>query len=163
MLLLREILVALLVILFSAWYYWQSGFLPQKAVDPLGSAALPRLLAVSMIVFALAHIGVSYFRRKRLAEDEATSSTQGSAKVRGNLRILGVVAVTGAYLAAMVPLGYAASTLAYLVLLTVLLGVPSLKGLAISTVGVSLSLLLLFAKFLGVLLPVGFIEELILR
>ena len=116
-----------------------------------------------MILFGLAHIGVSFFRRNRLADEEEPDPLQGSAKVRGNLRILGVIVLTGAYIYFMEPLGYAASTFSYLLLLTILLGVPSIKGLAISTVGVTISLLLLFGKFLGVLLPVGFIEGLILH
>ncbi len=161
MLLRREIIVGLVVILFSAWYYWQAGYLPQAAADPLGPAALPRFLAVSMILFGLAHIIVSYFRRNRLAEDEEPDTLEGPARTRGNLRILGVIVLTGAYIATMELLGYVASTFLYLLFLIILLRVPSIKGLAISTVGVTLSLFFLFAKFLGVLLPVGFIEELI--
>ncbi len=161
--LLKEIIVALVVILFSAWYYWQAGFLPTQAADPLGPAALPRFLAVGMIIFALAHIVVSYFRRKRLEEDEEADPLQGAARMQGNLRILGVAVLTGAYILFMMPLGYTLSTFAYLLLLTILLGVPSIRGLAISTVGVTISLLLLFGKFLGVLLPVGFVEQLILH
>ncbi len=163
MLLLKEIIVALVVILFAAWYYWQAGFLPTNSADPLGPAALPRFLAIGMILFALAHIVVSYFRRKRLEEDEEPDPLQGAARMRGNLRILGVVILTGAYIFFMLPLGYTVSTFAYLLLLTMLLGVPSIRGLAISTVGVTISLLLLFAKFLGVLVPVGFVEQLILH
>jgi hypothetical protein len=163
MLLLKEIIVALVVILFSAWYYWQASFLPTSSADPLGPAALPRFLATSMIIFALAHIVVSYFRRNRLDEEEEPDPLQGSAKIRGNLRILGVVVLTGAYIFFMVPLGYTLSTFAYLLLLTILLGVPSIRGLAISTIGVTISLMLLFGKFLGVLLPEGFIEQLILH
>ncbi len=163
MLLRREIIIGLVVILFSAWYYWQAGYLPQEGADPLGPAALPRFLAVGMILFGLAHIVVSYFRRNRLAEEEEPDVLQGSAKLRGDLRILGVAVLTGVYMVAMEPLGYALTTFLYLLLLTILLGVPSIKGLAISTIGVTLSLLLLFAKFLGVLLPVGFIDGLILR
>ncbi|MCL4532422.1 MAG: tripartite tricarboxylate transporter TctB family protein [Actinobacteria bacterium] len=163
MLLLKEIIVALVVILFSAWYYWQAGFLPTHSADPLGPAALPRFLATGMILFALAHIVVSYFRRKRLEEDEEPDPLQGAARMRGNLRILGVVVLTGAYIFFMVPLGYTLTTFIYLLLLTMLLGVPSIRGLAISTVGVTISLLLLFGKFLGVLLPAGFLEQLILH
>ncbi len=163
MLFLREVIIALLVILFSAWYYWQAGYLPTAAADPLGPAALPRFLAAGMILFALAHIVVSYFRRNRLAEDEEEDTLQGAARTRGNLRILGVIVLTGAYIATMEPLGYSASTFAYLLFLTILLGVPSVRGLAISTIGVTISLLLLFGKFLGVLLPVGFVEQLIMH
>ncbi len=163
MLLRKEIIVGLVVILFSAWYYWQASFLPTRATDPLGPAALPKFLAIGMILFGLAHIVVSYFRRNRLGEDEEPDPLQGAAKTRGNLRIVGVVVLTGAYILLMIPLGYTISTLAYLLLLTILLGIPSVPGLAISTIGVTISLLLLFGKFLGVLIPEGFVEQLILH
>ncbi len=163
MLLLKQIIVSVVVIVFSAWYYWLSGFLPEASADPLGPAALPRLIAVSMIVFGLAHIVVSYFRRNRLADDEEPDPLSGSAKVLGNLRIVAVIVLTGIYLLAMVPLGYAVSTFGYVLLLMILLGARSPQGLTIASVGLTVSLVLLFAKFLGVLVPEGFVEQLILH
>ena len=161
--LLKEVIVGVVVILFSAWYYWQAGFLPEKSADPLGPAALPRMLALAMIVFALAHIVVSYFRRERLAEDEEVDELSGSAKTQGNLRIAGVIVLTLLYIVGMDPLGYTISTVAYLLALTTLLGVRSVPSLAVSSLGLTVALVLLFAKFLGVLVPEGAIEQIILH
>ena len=163
MLLLKELVVGLVVILFAAWYYWQAGFLPTHSADPLGAAALPRLLAVAMILFGLAHMVVSYFRCNRLEEDDEPDPLEGAARTWGNLRIVGVILLTGVYMYLVEPLGYTISTCAYLLLLTLLLGARSVSGLALSSIGVTTALVLLFAKFLGVLVPQGFVEQLILH
>lgn len=161
--LLKEMVVGLVVVLFSAWYYWQAGFLPERSADPLGPAALPRMLAVAMIFFAVAHMAVSYFRRERLAEEEEPDELSGPARVKGNFRIAGIVVLTLMYAVTMDTLGYTVSTLLYLLLFMVLVGVRTVPSLVLSSLGITASLVWLFAKFLGVLVPQGFIEQIILH
>ena len=153
----REVGVGLVVMAIGAWYYWQSGFLPTKAADPLGPAAYPKLLALVIIFFGILHIVVSYFRRFRLKEEEDT--LQGRARLVGNLRIAGVVAVTGVYVLLMEPLGYVASTFLYVLGLPVLVGERSARGLVVSTVVMTVILYVVFVRVLGVLVPEGIIGQ----
>lgn len=153
----RETGVALVVIAIGAWYYWQCGFLPTKAADPLGPAAYPKLLALAIILFGLLHVVVSYFRRFRLKAEEDT--LQGRARLMGNLRIVGVVAATGVYVFLMEPLGYVASTFLYVLGLPVVVGERSARGLVVSAVVMTVVLYVVFVRVLGVLVPEGIIGQ----
>lgn len=153
----KETGVALVVIAVAAWYLWQCNYLPTKAADPLGPAAYPRMLALSIIVFGILHIIVSYFRRHRLKADEDT--LQGRARLMGNVRIVGVIAATAAYLLLMEPLGYIVSSFLYVLGVPAIVGERSVRGIATSTVVLTVVLYLVFVKMLGVLVPDGIIAQ----
>lgn len=149
----REITVALVVIAVAAWYFWQSTMLPTRSADPLGPAAYPKMLAVAMILFAILHVVVSYFRRLRLAEEE--DPLQGRARLMGNLRIVGVVVATAAYTLLMEPLGYVISSFLYLAAIPAIVGERSVRGIAVSSILLTVVLFALFVMLLHVLVPEG--------
>ncbi len=155
----KEIGIALVVIAVAAWYFWQCNFLPTRAIDPLGPAAYPRLLALIMIIFGTLHIIISSFRRYRLEGDEDT--LQGRARLMGNVRIVSVIAATGAYLFLMEPLGYVASSFLYALGLPTVVGERSVRGIAISAVVLTVVVYLVFVRVLGVLVPEGIISQML--
>ena len=153
----KETVISLVIIAVSAWYFWQAGMLSKGSVDPLGSSVYPQLIAGAMIIFAVLHIIVTYFRRKRLIDDDELAPSQ---RLTGGLRAGGVAALTAAYLLLMGPLGYIIATLLYLLGILVLLGIRTVRGLSVASVGITVVLFLVFAQMLDVLLPSGFIGQL---
>ncbi|MGP9724269.1 tripartite tricarboxylate transporter TctB family protein [Corynebacterium sp. AOP40-9SA-29] len=117
---------------------------PGQPEDP-GTAALPRLIG-----FALAGLGVLLL----FNSEKNTFLPEKGARLRTVL----IVAAGIAYTYAMTPLGFMLSTLVFMVVGLLIMGIRSPLRLVLVPVGVSVIVYYLFTAALGVYLPDGIIE-----
>lgn len=117
---------------------------PGQPEDP-GTAALPRLIGVSLLI-----LGIVLFLH---AERRIIAPEPGS-----RLRTAVMVAVGIGYALAIEPFGFVLATLAFMVLALLIMGLRSPLRVAGVPIVVTLGVHYLFTAALGVYLPAGLIE-----
>ena len=156
-----DIVFALVIILVSTVIYWQTLGLPPPRYEPLGSAAVPRALAIIMAVLALLVLIRALRSNMRSSNNPAdTSSSAGHTATyirRPWLAAFSFVLVC-AYVAAMDQklLGFIPATIGFLLLIGLLLNrgnwrqLPWLAGFACV---LTLACHLIFTKVFYIDLP----------
>ncbi|MCJ7858194.1 tripartite tricarboxylate transporter TctB family protein [Corynebacterium kalidii] len=128
------------VLLFLAFGFPEPG----QPEDP-GTAALPRLIGGALVILGIMLLFNS--ERNTFLPEEGT-----------RLRTVLIVVVGVVYALLMTPLGFMLSTLAFMVLGLLIMGVRSIVRLILVPVLVSVAVYYLFTAALGVYLPSGVIE-----
>lgn len=128
------------VLLFLAFGFPEPG----QPEDP-GTAALPRLIGGALVILGIMLLFNS--ERNTFLPEEGT-----------RLRTVLIVVVGVVYALLMTPLGFMLSTLAFMVLGLLIMGVRSIVRLILVPVLVSVVVYYLFTAALGVYLPSGVIE-----
>jgi putative tricarboxylic transport membrane protein len=128
------------VLLFLAFGFPEPG----QPEDP-GTAALPRLIGGALVILGLMLLFNA--ERNSFLPEEGT-----------RLRTLLIIVLGGAYTFALTPLGFMLSTLVFLVLGLLIMGIRSILTLILVPVLVTVVVYYLFTAALGVYLPSGIIE-----
>ena len=137
--------VGLAVAAGGSAYYWLAATLPGGANGEPGPAAFPRFLAIAMVAGGLACAVRAWRARERDGDDVALYETNAA---------LGAIALVAACLA-FEPLGFAATTAAFLAFLFRLLARLRPVAAVAAGAGASAVLWTVFVHLLGVGLPPG--------
>ncbi len=155
----RDLTVGIAAILLGAFILMAS--LPlnaQKALDPAGPAALPRVLAWAMIVIGAVHVAGGVYARRVLKEKLPSVSFSGWLQRYQNVII--IVAICLAYVYLLRILGYIILTpLLMLAILWVLKAREARRVLPLSLI-MTVVLYGVFRFGLQVKLPMGFLQQL---
>ena len=117
---------------------------PGQPEDP-GTAALPRLIGGALVILGLMLLFNA--ERNSFLPEEGT-----------RMRTLLIIVLGGAYTFTLTPLGFMLSTLVFLVLGLLIMGIRSILRLVLVPVLVTVVVYYLFTAALGVYLPSGIIE-----
>lgn len=127
----------------------------QNMTDPAGPAALPRIIAVMMIVIGAIHV---FFSLLKIKNSRVTG--QASSKVSGTIKpVLMIVAASIIFIFCLDILGYPIAMLLLIIAVMFSVGVRDIKELAVTSV---ITTVILFAAFfygLNVNLPLGIFER----
>jgi hypothetical protein len=143
----------LVLIALAAVYYWLSGDIELGlARDRLGPRFVPRALAILLgLTSALLVLRTFVGRRGR-------GGAAGAAEGERLGRLWATLALTAVYLIAMPRVGFLILTPPYLAAFTLLFGYRRPLPLLGTAVGTTLVLYVVFARALGVRLPMGLLE-----
>lgn len=141
----RERIIAIICICFASWIYYEAGNFPTSALDSVGSSQYPRFLAVVIGLASIAHF-------------ISSSGESKAIKGRREFKALGVLlASVIAYISLMPQIGFIASTIPFLLVLTCYFDRRAwsvkLKVAIPYAVIFTLSMYFFFGQVLGVLLP----------
>ena len=151
-----ERIVALFCLALSAWIFYEASTFKGSALDSIGPALYPRLVASIIGICSIA-----LFIKERPKEEETSSPAPEGAKPDGKVSdyrsLVIVVCALIVYSLFLKRLGFILCTILFLFSLSIYLDQRELKEklkTAIGfSVGMSVCLYLFFAKVLGVLLP----------
>jgi putative tricarboxylic transport membrane protein len=146
----RIIFVSILVL--AGVYFWATSQIPTLEIgDPLGPKAFPRLLGGGLILAAVMLLLEMIKDRKSAPPSPAPEPEDTSTyKI-----VAGVVVVTGIYFALFEPLGYAVSTMLFLLVMTTYFNKRKWWTNVLTSVLYSFLSYYAFTKLLGVNLPRG--------
>ncbi|WP_291480357.1 tripartite tricarboxylate transporter TctB family protein [Corynebacterium sp.] len=144
--LLGDRIIAGLIVALGAFLLVQAFGFPEpgQPEDP-GTAALPRLIGAALVVLGIMLVFNS---------EKNTFLPDAGSRVRTILIVVAGVA----YTFALTPLGFTLSTLIFMVIGLLIMGVRSIVRLVLVPVVVSVAVYYLFTDALGVYLPTGVIE-----
>ncbi len=153
--LMHDVYLAIASLCLAGLLFYGAMGLPAPRFEPMGSAALPRILGGLIVLLALLLL-FNVWRKLRAAgvspsESETSPDTLGSAKIRP----LGVPACLVAYVGTLdfLQAPFVPSTIVLVVALGMLLSKPSLRTAIIFTLfgaALSISINLIFTHFLHV-------------
>lgn len=140
-----RIIAAIVIVLGAVILFLAFGFpAPGQPEDP-GTAALPRLIGGALVVLG---IMLLFNSEKNIFLPEPGTRTR-----------TGLIIVAGiAYVFALTPLGFMLSSLIFMVLALLIMGIRSILRLVLVPIIVSVAVYYLFTDALGVYLPSGIIE-----
>ena len=153
---LADICFAVAMLAFAGIVWWGTADLPPPRYEPIGSAALPRALALVMAVLSLIVLARAYARRRAMST--AAAKTAGSGFTPRPLLAIGVFVVLVLYVLAMDQrlLGFIpASIITFTIIGGLLAGfslkrLPWLLGFVVVMVG---AIWLVFTQFFYIDLP----------
>lgn len=141
-----DAVIGLVLLVFAALYFQQSlGIVRGFASDRLGPTFFPRLLAVALALLAITLVARAAGNRSERAPPPA---------VRVGV-FLGVMGLTAAYALLLPSVGFLLATPVLVGGVIALMGLREWRPLLGTAIGVTLTLYLVFARFLHVLLPSG--------
>lgn len=140
-----RIIAAIVIVLGAVILFLAFGFpAPGQPEDP-GTAALPRLIGGALVILG---IMLLFNSEKNIFLPEPGTRTR-----------TGLIIVAGiAYAFALTPLGFMLSSLIFMVLALLIMGIRSILRLVLVPIIVSVAVYYLFTDALGVYLPSGIIE-----
>lgn len=160
-----NIIIGVLLILFSAFYYFSTGeFPPPSKTENLGPAFFPTLLAVTLALLSLLLILGSFRFRGRSAKEKGGAVIEGAERLEedafsaddvSNRYLYGTIVMSFLYVGVLTTLGFLLSTSLFLVILIRLLGYDKWVNTLAASAGLTAALYLLFAVALSVSLPAG--------
>ena len=150
----RDLYVALFFIIFSIMAYLETLSYPYK------SAYFPRIIILLAAMMGCVLLGKAIIESKkesgvRRPEEEGDRETVPLLKQPVTLKVTLMIACSMIYLIILSLVGFFATTLVYLPVMTWLLGIRKLKTIAFSTIFVVFFIYLIFGAFLKVPLPQG--------
>lgn len=157
-------IVVVFILALAAIYWFAIGQIREPLVgDPIGPRAIPKILAIGLVVSALLLWAETVAKRKSdaLAKQETPKSAPepalSSAAESGSrpLVIAAIVAGTLVYFFLFTSLGYALATATYLFALMVLFNPAKTTANALTALGFSLGTYLAFTRLFGAQLPAG--------
>ncbi len=150
----RIIFVGILVL--AGVYCWATSQIPTLEIgDPLGPKAFPRLLGVGLLIAAamlLAEMIKARKERKAAPETKAAEEKEDTSTYK---IVAGVVVATGIYFALFEVLGYAVSTMLFLLAMTAYFNKGKWWTNVLTAVLYSFISYYVFSSLLGVNLPRG--------
>lgn len=153
-----DLVGVMLIVGLGVWYYALAGQLPDTRMgDPLGPRGFPKYLAVGIITTAL-FLFIRQIRKwsgtpgwKHTPEGESDDPAFSAS----GARVIGLITLTFAYLALLIPLGYLLATPVFLTAVLTLLGIRRPRVLAAVSVGMTLVLFVVFVLLARIYLPLG--------
>lgn len=157
-------IIVLCILVLTAVYWFAIQQIREPLIgDPIGPRAIPKILAIGLVISAVllwletvARKKADALRRKKAAESapatEATSVPEAGSRP---VFIMGIVGATLAYFFLFRWLGYALATTAYLFALMMLFNPGKTKANALTALGFSLGSYLAFTRLFGAQLPAG--------
>jgi putative tricarboxylic transport membrane protein len=139
---------------------WARGLPAGGPNDPLGPRGFPALLGAGLAGCGLVLLGQTLGRGRgagRAPARDGRGEADGPVAVP---RLLGGVLLTGLCVVTLEPLGYLVATPLFLATLLWLQGGVRARIVLATSLGVPLALYLLFARLMGVPLPLGLLEPL---
>ena len=147
----RIIFVGILVL--AGVYFWATSQIPTLEIgDPLGPKAFPRLLGGGLLIAAAMLLAEMIKARKTAPKVTAPEEKEDTSTYK---IVAGVVVVTGIYFALFEPLGYAVSTMLFLLVMTAYFNKGKWWANVLTAVLYSFVSYYMFTKLLGVNLPRG--------
>lgn len=161
----RDVWIGLLALAFSGWYWRSADDIPISPLDGIvNAAALPRALAVAMMIFATILIlralalEALYLRAARRAQGPVADRPEEDGRrftPAQHLKAIGIVAIGIAYLLVLPWLGYLPSVVLLIAATSVYIGARAgLYTLAVAA-GLAVIYYLLFVQLLDIPLPAG--------
>lgn len=157
-------IVVVFILALTAVYWFAIGQIREPLVgDPIGPRAIPKLLAIGLVISALL-LWVETLSKKKSgglpkpeAPESAPEPSLGSAQESGSRPhiIAALVGGTLVYFFLFKWLGYALATAAYLFALMVLFNPAKTTVNALTALGFSLGSYLVFTRLFGAQLPAG--------
>jgi putative tricarboxylic transport membrane protein len=161
----RDVWIGLAALALGVWYWRAAGDIPISPLDGIvNAAALPRMLAVAMMVFSVLLIlrallvEMMYLRATRHAKGPVAErpETEGHTfSARQHVKAVGVVVIGIVYLLILPWLGYVPSVILLMVAVSVYIGARAglyTLGVAVAT---AVIFYLLFVQLLSIPLPAG--------
>jgi putative tricarboxylic transport membrane protein len=148
--------IVLCILCLAAIYWFAIGQIREPLVgDPIGPRAIPKLLAIGLVISALL-LWVETISKKKSRESSAKIEP-GSAQEAGSrpVVIAAIVGGTLVYFFLFSWLGYALATAAYLFVLMSLFNPAKTTANALTALGFSLGSYLAFTRLFGAQLPAG--------
>lgn len=147
----RIIFVGILVL--AGVYFWATSQIPTLEIgDPLGPKAFPRLLGVGLLISAAMLLAEMIKERKAAPEAKAPEEKEDASTYK---IVAGVVVATGIYFALFEVLGYAVSTMLFLLAMTAYFNKGKWWTNVLTAVLYSFISYYVFSSLLGVNLPRG--------
>lgn len=161
----RDVWIGLLALAFSAWYWRAAGDIPISPLDGIvNAAAVPRALAVAMMVFAAILIlralalEALYLRAARRAQGPVADRPEEEGRrftPMQHLKAIGIVVIGIVYLLVLPWLGYLPSVVLLVTATSVYIGARAgAYTLGVAT-GLAVIYYLLFVQLLDIPLPAG--------
>lgn len=161
----RDVWIGLAAFALGAWYWRAAGDIPISPLDGVvNAAALPRMLAIAMMLFSLLLIlralliELAYLRAARGAAGPVAARPDSEGQTftpHQHLKAAGVVVIGIVYLLILPWLGYVPSVILLMVSMSVFIGARA----GVYTLGVAVVIAvifyLLFVQLLGIPLPAG--------
>lgn len=120
---------------------------PGQPNDP-GTGAFPRIISIALVL-----LSVLLFLRP---DPVSLVPTRDRA-----LTVVGIIVATAVFGYLLDPLGFLASSLLFMIVALLLMGVRRPLPLVLVTLGITFGLYYLFAEALSVFLPSGYLEDLV--
>jgi len=162
----KDVIAAAVLVAFGAFVVMIGLKIPLGvATDPLGPRTFPVALGAGIALCGVLLVaGMLLFRRAPsgpglLADMDPEDEAVADAGPFSLTRLVGVVAITAAYLAAFEPVGYLPSTWVYVLALMLLHGGARGRSLAITPPIVTLVLYLTFKFGLKIPVPEGILDR----
>ncbi len=147
----RIIFVGILVL--AGVYFWATSQIPTLEIgDPLGPKAFPRLLGVGLLISAAMLLAEMIKERKAAPETNEPEEKEDTSTYK---IVAGVVVATGIYFALFEVLGYAVSTMLFLLVMTAYFNKGKWWTNVLTAVLYSFISYYMFSSLLGVNLPRG--------
>jgi putative tricarboxylic transport membrane protein len=147
----RIIFVGILVLV--GVYFWATSQIPTLEIgDPLGPKAFPRLLGVGLLISAAMLLAEMIKERKAAPETNEPEEKEDTSTYK---IVAGVVVATGIYFALFEVLGYAVSTMLFLLVMTAYFNKGKWWTNVLTAVLYSFISYYMFSSLLGVNLPRG--------
>jgi len=154
-----ELIVNVLLLAASIFCFWYVGAtMPASPADQLGAEQWPQLLLILLII-AISYNLYNYFRKNK-KKDIAVSFADffpGIVRLVKSKLFIGMLflVILGLLYE---PLGFLATCLLFMTGYGLLLGARKLMPLILSSLAIMLILYIIFAVFLGVMLPRGYVS-----
>lgn len=147
----RIIFVGILVL--AGVYFWATSQIPTLEIgDPLGPKAFPRLLGVGLLISAAMLLAEMIKERKAAPETNEPEEKEDTSTYK---IVAGVVVATGIYFALFEVMGYAVSTMLFLLVMTAYFNKGKWWTNVLTAVLYSFISYYMFSSLLGVNLPRG--------
>ena len=143
------------ILLLTGVYFWATSQIPTLEIgDPLGPKAFPRLLGVGLLI-AAAMLLAEMIKARKSAPAKAEAEAEEPQDTSTYKIVAGVAVVTGIYFALFEPLGYAVSTMLFLLVMTSYFNKGKWWSNVLTSVLYSFISYYAFTKLLSVNLPRG--------
>jgi len=155
--------IGVLLILFSAFMYWQAGRLPAGTFGTGGADFVPKIIFVLLALSGAILAAGAYFKTRTPVEagGKIQKKSPGAAAkeiLAAHKSVITAFLVFFGYVILMYYLGYLIATAVFMPVMMWVLGPRTLKSagiIAVVTVGVVLGIYVIFEKFLKIFLPSG--------
>ena len=146
-------IIFVFIVVLTGVYFWATSQIPTLEIgDPLGPKAFPRLLGVGLLISAAMLLAEMIKERKAAPDTTAPEEKEDTSTYK---IVAGVVVATGIYFALFEVLGYAVSTMLFLLAMTAYFNKGKWWTNVLTAVLYSFISYYVFSSLLGVNLPRG--------
>jgi len=157
-----DIIIAVILIIIAFFYHYATrNFPPPSAIENLGAAFFPNLLALILVILSILLIIESILleRAKKaktvIDSGERLEEDSFAVETLSYPHLIGTIVLTGLYIILLPPVGYLIVTPIFLIVLIWFLGTVRWLTNILCSVLLTIILYILFHTMLGVALPSG--------